>query len=148
MSSTETSTETTLELELTLTDTARVKIREVMTAQELGADEQNLRVFVAGGGCGGPQFGLAFDRAQDDDTHLDLDGLPVIVDPMSRVYVHGATIDFIETPEITGFQVSVPRPEGSCGSGGCSSEGCGPAECGPDQQQSAGGGCGSGGCGC
>jgi iron-sulfur cluster assembly accessory protein len=123
----------------TITDTALTKIREVMAQQELAADERNLRLFVdGGGGCcgGGPSFGLAFDRAQEGDTQFSQGGMNVIVDPMSLPFCAGATVDFVDTPEMQGFKVSAPAMEkqqsgGGCGSGGCGSEG-------------GGGGCGSG----
>jgi iron-sulfur cluster assembly accessory protein len=128
---------------LTITDSALAKIREVMTQQELGADEKNLRVFVeGGGGCcgGGPSFGLAFDKAQDGDAKFEHGGMNVIIDPMSLPFCAGATIDYLDGPEVQGFKVNAPamakaESGGGCGSGGCGSGG-------------GGGGCGSGGGGC
>lgn len=127
---------------LTITETALTKIREVMSQQKLEADEKNLRVFVeggGGGGCcgGGPSFGLAFDRAQDGDAQFALGGMNVIVDAMSLPFCAGATIDYIDTPQMQGFKVNAPamqKEAGGCGSGGC---GCGSG--------GGGGGCGSGG---
>ncbi len=157
--------------ELTITTTALAKVREVMGQQNLEADERNLRVFVdGGGGCcgGGPSFGLAFDRQQEGDTKLEQDGMVVLIDPTSLPYCQGATIDFVDTPEVSGFKVSAPAMQamqssgGGCGSGSCGSGGggggggCG---CGPEHEHGAeaghehghahgsGGGCGSGGCG-
>lgn len=133
------STETAVEF--TITETAVAQVRTIMAQQTLAADERNLRIFVEGGGCcGGVGFGLAFDRAQQDDVKLERSGLVVVIDPTSLPYVHGATIDFVDTPEVTGFKVSAPPMK----SGGCSSGSCG--------SESGGGGCGSGGggggCGC
>lgn len=135
-------TSTTTLTGFTITDTALAKIREVMGQQQLEADEKNLRVFVeAGGGCcgGGPSFGLAFDRAQDGDASHAIGGLTVIVDPMSLPYCAGATIDYIDTPQMQGFKVNAPamqkQESQGCGSGG---GGCG---CGSG---GGGGGCGSG----
>jgi iron-sulfur cluster assembly accessory protein len=131
---------------LTITDSALAKIREVMAQQELGADEKNLRVFVeggGGGGCcgGGPSFGLAFDRAQDGDAKFEHGGMNVIIDAMSLPFCAGATIDYLDTPEVQGFKVNAPamakqESGGGCGGGSCGSGGGG------------GGGCGSGGGGC
>jgi iron-sulfur cluster assembly accessory protein len=146
---------------LTITDTALAKIREVMGQQKLEADEKNLRIFVeSGGGCcgGGPSFGLAFDRAQNDDTQFALGGMNVVVDPMSLPHCAGATIDYIDTPEMQGFKVNAPAMQksesGGCGSGGCGSGGGG-GGCGSGEGHAHGhshgqsqGGCGSGGGGC
>ncbi len=135
--------------DLTITDGARAKVLAVMEQEELAADERNLRLFVAGGGCGGPAFGLAFDKAEDGDTSVKVGDLSVIVDPQSLPYVHGATVDYVETAEVQGFKVSVPRPEGgSCNSGACGDGQCGEGSGAPDDghQHGGGGGCGSGGC--
>jgi iron-sulfur cluster assembly accessory protein len=140
MSSTET------QVEFTITEAAVGQVREIMSQQQVGADERNLRVFVEGGGCcGGVGFGLAFDAAQDGDVRLERSGLSVVIDPMSLPFVNGVTIDFVNTPEVQGFKVSAPpMPKGAQG-GGC---------CGSSAEASSGGGCGSGGggggggCGC
>lgn len=123
---------------MTISDSALAKIRDVMAQQQLEADERNLRVFVEGGGCcgGGPSFGLAFDKATDEDTKFTLGGMNVIVDPMSLPYCAGATIDYLDGPEVQGFKVNAPAMQQQTG-GGCSSGGCG----------SGGGGGGGGGCG-
>ncbi|MCE9635560.1 MAG: iron-sulfur cluster assembly accessory protein [Planctomycetes bacterium] len=131
MSTTQTGTE------FTITEAAVAQVRTIMSQQTLEADEQNLRIFVEGGGCcGGVGFGLAFDKAQPEDVKIERSGLTIVIDAQSLPYVNGATIDFVNTPEVTGFKVSAPPMAG----GGCSSGGCGP--------ESGGGGCGSGGGGC
>ncbi len=117
---------------LTVSDLAVEKVREVLAQQGLGADESNLRVFVSGGSCCGPAFGLAFDEAHDDDTKVVASGLTILIDPTSLPHLQGASIDFVDTAEVQGFKVSVPDAGG----------GCSPEECGPSS-----GGCSSGGCG-
>jgi iron-sulfur cluster assembly protein len=138
-------------VEFTITEAAVAQVRTIMGQQTLEADERNLRVFVEGGGCcGGVGFGLAFDRAQPDDVRLERSGLTVVIDPTSAPYVNGATIDFVNTPEVTGFKVSAPpMKSGGCGGGSCGSGGCSPSgESAHAHGGSSGGGCGSGGCGC
>ena len=126
-------------LAFTITEAAVAQVREIMSQQTLESDERNLRIFVEGGGCcGGVGFGLAFDRAQADDVRLERSGLTVVIDPQSAPFVNGATIDFVDGPDVTGFKVSAPPMPGM---GGCSSGSCGPGGGG-------GGGCGSGGGGC
>ncbi len=112
------------EVAIALTDLAAAKVREVLAQQNLAADESNLRVYVSGGSCCGPSFGLAFDEAHDDDVKIEADGLCVLVDPASLPHVQGATIDFVETPEVTGFKVTVPSAGGGCSSGECGPGGC------------------------
>lgn len=158
-------------LELILTDSAVAKVTELLREQDIPAAESHLRLFVSGGGCGGPSFGLAFDKFEDGDAQIALAGLTVLVDPVTLPYVRGATIDFIQTPEVTGFKVTAPallEMMGGCSSGSCGSEassGCGSGGggggCGSHSHDHAGhdhaghshgggggGGCGSGGGGC
>jgi iron-sulfur cluster assembly accessory protein len=157
-----TATPETTTMPVTLSPSAAVKILEVMRQQEgLTAAEQNLRLFVEGGGCGGPAFGLVFDKAEKDDVRYDCEGVSIVVDPLSLPYLQGASVDYVETPEVTGFKVTAPNAAamgggGGCGSGGCGSGGGGGGGCGTDAHdhaghdhgaaKSGGGGCGSGGC--
>ena len=126
MSSAETKTEAdteavTEEIAISVTDLAVAKVNEVLEQQGLTADESNLRVYVAGGSCCGPSFGLAFDTARDDDAKVESNGLTILIDPMSLPHVAGASIDFVDTAEVQGFKVSVPSA-----AGGCSPDQCGP----------------------
>lgn len=109
---------------IALTELAAAKIREVLGEQGLAPEESNLRVYVAGGSCCGPSFGLAFDTARDDDVQVEASGMNVLIDPMSLPHLKGATIDFVDTPEVTGFKVTVPNA-----GGGCSPDECGPGSC-------------------
>lgn len=130
---------------MTITDAALAKIREVMAQQQLEAHEKNLRVFVEGGGCcgGGPSFGLAFDKSNDEDAKFSLGGMNVVIDPMSLPYCAGATIDYLDGPEVQGFKVNAPAMQQLQG-GGCSSGGCGSGGGGGGCGSGGGGGCGSG----
>ena len=120
------------ETAVTLTPEALAKVRAVMTEQDLSEDERNLRLFVQGGGCGGPSFGLAFDARQHGDAEFDLGGVTLLIDAVSLPYTHGASIDYVETPEMAGFKVSVPPLEGGCSPDTCGQTptGCGPSGCG------------------
>jgi len=115
---------------LTISDLAVTKVREVLAEQGLGADESFLRIFVSAQSCAGPSFGLAFDEVHDDDARLEVSGLAVVIDPISLPYLEGASIDFVESPDVTGFNVSVPNSGASCASSSCGTsgaEGCPPS---------------------
>jgi iron-sulfur cluster assembly accessory protein len=118
---------------LSISALAVTKVQEVLAQQGLGADESLLRIYVAGQSCSGPTFGLAFDEAHDEDVKFELDGLAVVIDPISLPYLEGGSIDFVETEEGTGVKVSVPDTGAACssGSGGTTPEagGC-PPSCG------------------
>jgi iron-sulfur cluster assembly accessory protein len=102
---------------LSLTPTAATKVRELM-AEEPDAATLVLRVAIQGGGCSGFQYGLGFDTgAAEGDHELDLEGVRVVVDPYSAPYLQGATIDFLNGLQESGFKIENPNAVSSCGCG-------------------------------
>ena len=124
---------------LTLTTAASDAVKNILAERNL--DGYALRVYVAGGGCCGVNFGMALDNNfRDVDTTFDADGVKVIVDEVSIDYLRGATIDFVNDPvRGAGFAVDSPNAQShSHGEGGCA---CGSSEGGSC-------GCGGGSCSC
>src|SRR6201995_1364115 len=106
--------ETREESVVALTERAAVKVRDLM-AQEPAGEAEVLRVAIQGGGCGGFEYALGFDRgATNDDSEYDFHGVPVVVDPASARYLKGSTIDFVESLQESGFKVDNPNASGSC----------------------------------
>ncbi len=106
-----------VETVLTLTPAAAVKVRELM-AEEPEGEATVLRVAIQGGGCSGFQYGLGFDSgAADGDLELELEGVPVVVDPYSAPYLQGAVIDFLNGLQESGFKIDNPNAVSSCGCG-------------------------------
>jgi iron-sulfur cluster assembly protein len=102
---------------VTLTERAAEKVRDLM-AQEPAGEADVLRVAIQGGGCGGFEYALGFDRgATNDDLQQEFYGVRVVVDPASAQYLRGATIDFVESLNESGFKVDNPNASGSCGCG-------------------------------
>jgi iron-sulfur cluster assembly accessory protein len=124
---------------LSLTPVAAAKVRELLA--EEADDTLVLRVAIQGGGCSGFQYGLGFDNVAEGDVELELEGVPVVVDPFSAPYLRGTTIDFLNTIEESGFKIDNPNATASCGCGHSFTvaEGEEPAEA-----HDAGPGCGSG----
>jgi iron-sulfur cluster assembly protein len=126
---------------LSLTPAAAAKIRELM-AEEPDAGSLVLRVAIQGGGCSGFQYGLGFDSGPAEGDHeLELEGVPVVVDPFSAPYLRGAVVDFLTGLQESGFKIDNPNAVSSCGCGHSfqveeGAEGTEP--------QGAAGGCGSG----
>ncbi len=100
-----------------------------------------LRVWVAGGGCSGLQYGMAIDDAEPEagDQIFEQEGVKIYVDEMSMQYMAGASVDFVEDPLGGGFKIENPNASSSCG--------CGSSFKTEDAAGASGGGCG-GGCGC
>jgi iron-sulfur cluster assembly protein len=102
---------------LQLTPTAAGKIRELL-AEEPDGDTLVLRVAIQGGGCSGFQYGLGFDSSPaEGDIELSLEGVNVVVDPFSAPYLQGATVDFLNTIQESGFKIENPNAVSSCGCG-------------------------------
>jgi len=107
----------TTDVTLALTERAAEKVRSLMALEPAGQAEV-LRIAVQGGGCGGFEYALGFDRgAADDDAELSCFGVRVVVDNASARYLKGATIDFLESLNESGFKVDNPNASGSCGCG-------------------------------
>ena len=101
---------------LLLSDTAALKVRALLDQE--GRDDLRLRVAVQPGGCSGLRYQLFFDeRSLDGDHVLDFSGVEVVVDRMSKPYLGGATIDFVDTIEKQGFTIDNPNATGSCACG-------------------------------
>ncbi|NJL96161.1 MAG: iron-sulfur cluster assembly accessory protein [Anaerolineae bacterium] len=102
---------------LTITPLALTKVRELMAAKGVEATHA-LRVFVAGGGCSGLQYGMAFESNFDTyDTIIEMDGVRFVVDGTSMMYVEGSTIDFVDSLMGGGFRIDNPNAVSSCGCG-------------------------------
>jgi iron-sulfur cluster assembly accessory protein len=77
-----------------------------------------LRIAIQGGGCSGFEYALGFDRAaQAGDHELEFHGVKVVVDPFSTPYLQGATIDFLEGLQESGFKIDNPNVASACGCG-------------------------------
>ena len=100
-----------------LTERAADKVRALM-AQEPAGEAEVLRVAIQGGGCGGFEYQLGFDRGPaNEDAEYELHGVKVVVDPASAQYLKGSTVDFVESLNESGFKVDNPNASGSCGCG-------------------------------
>ena len=125
---------------VSLTPVAAEKIRELM-AEDPSGESSVLRVAIQGGGCSGFQYGLGFDAGPvEDDQTLEQHGVTIVVDPYSAPYLKGATIDFLNGLEESGFKIDNPNAQASCGCGHSFTVEDGA----PEDAAHAGGGCGSG----
>lgn len=83
-----------------------------------------LRVYVAGGGCCGVNFGMALDNNfRDVDTLFEANGVNVVVDEISIDYLRGAKIDFVNDP-VRGAGFAVDSPMAASHSHEHGEEGC------------------------
>jgi iron-sulfur cluster assembly accessory protein len=101
---------------ITLTDTAATKVKQLIEAE--GEDDLALRVAVRPGGCSGFAYEMFFDSdvAADDITTAYGD-VKVVVDPSSAQLLTGATLDYKDGLEQSGFAITNPNAERTCGCG-------------------------------
>ena len=103
---------------LTVSEAVVAKFKEI--AEREDRKGHGLRVTVHNGGTFQPGFALNFvapDQANDDDVVVDAGGLNVYVDPESAKFLEEASIDFLQTPNQSGFKIDaphagLPRPTG------------------------------------
>lgn len=77
-----------------------------------------LRVGVKGGGCSGLTYAMGFDSQKKEmDQVFEQDGVKIVCDPKSLLYLDGMTIDFRNDLTDGGFRFINPNAKGSCGCG-------------------------------
>lgn len=101
---------------LTLTEIAAAKVIEIRDAETI-ENNYALRVKVMGGGCAGFQYDLYFDEPVEGDQLFESQGLRLIADAMSFMYLMGTSIDYVEGLQGAGFKFNNPNTTGSCGCG-------------------------------
>ena len=107
-----------------ISETAAAKVTELLDRETSAAPEQHegkdyaLRVAVQPGGCAGLRYALYFDDRQLDDDHIErMHGVEIRVDKMSAPYLRGATIDYLDSLEQSGFTIDNPNAKGTCACG-------------------------------
>jgi iron-sulfur cluster assembly accessory protein len=102
---------------ITLTDNAAVKVKELLDAE--GAAELALRVAVRPGGCSGFSYEMYFDGdiAAEDEQATYGESVKVVVDPTSAQLLQGATLDYKDGLEQSGFAITNPNASRTCGCG-------------------------------
>ncbi|HTQ10522.1 MAG TPA: iron-sulfur cluster insertion protein ErpA [Fimbriimonadaceae bacterium] len=126
---------------ITLSDRAASELKSLI--EENDKSGSALRVWVAGGGCSGLQYGMALDDAEPEegDVVLNDHDVKIFVDEMSLRYMTGSVVDYVDDTLGGGFKIENPNAVKSCGCGSSFStdeEGM--------EGLSNGGSCGS--CGC
>ena len=101
---------------ITLTDNAADKVRQLIDAE--GEEGLALRVAVRPGGCSGFAYEMFFDTdIATDDIATDFGGVRVVVDPSSAQLLTGAELDYKDGLEQSGFAITNPNAQRTCGCG-------------------------------
>ncbi len=101
-----------------LTDKAVLEIKRLKTTDAEKANA-NLRVQVVGGGCSGMSYKLDFDAnpISESDRAFEKDGVTLVIDKKSLIYLSGTELDFSDGLNGKGFVFNNPNAKRSCGCG-------------------------------
>ena len=100
-----------------ITERAKQEVRRIINEQDL-PQSTVLRVGVKGGGCSGFSYSLGFDdTVQEIDQIFDSEGVKVVCDPKSFLYLNGTEVDFEESLMGRGFKFGNPNASKTCGCG-------------------------------
>lgn len=101
-----------------ITDRALNQIRDVANDENVDLSSTMLRVAVVPGGCSGLTYDLGWDTTeQDEDTVVQVDGLDVVMDRKSALYVDGSELDFTDGLNGDGFHFANPQASRTCACG-------------------------------
>jgi iron-sulfur cluster assembly protein len=102
-----------------LSEAAAKEIKTIIQQQELPSEKTRLRVGVKGGGCSG--FSYLLDLTEEDpadtDEQMESNGVPILIDNKSLLYLDGTEIDFRDEVMGRGFVFKNPNATSSCGCG-------------------------------
>lgn len=102
-----------------LTEKAAAEVKKIIAEQELDPGQAYLRVAMRGGGCSGMTWVLNLDEYDEaKDTLEEINGVKVVIDNRSALYVDGTTVDWHDDGLLKrGFVCSNPKIKHTCGCG-------------------------------
>jgi iron-sulfur cluster assembly protein len=104
---------------INLTENAAKEIKSIITEQGLPAEKTRLRVGVKGGGCSGYSYmlDLVEDEPAESDVQMESQGVQILCDERSMLYLENAEIDFKDEVMGRGFVFKNPNATSTCGCG-------------------------------
>ena len=102
-----------------LSESAAKEIKSIIKYQGLPEENTRLRVGVKGGGCSGFSYmlDLTEDAKGESDEELESQGVKILIDDKSLLYLEGTEIDFRDEVMGRGFVFKNPNATSSCGCG-------------------------------
>ncbi len=101
---------------ISVTEKAIGAVKKIM--EEQNNPDMKLRLGVKGGGCSGLSYTLNLDtKSETKDKVYDFDGLEVVVDAKSLLFLKGTTLDYVDDIMGGGFKFENPNARTSCGCG-------------------------------
>lgn len=111
-------TDTKPTVAINLTEKAASEVKRIVSEQD-SKEPLYLRLRVVGGGCSGFQHKLDLDPQVNEklDDVYEINGVAIVVDKRSQLYLDGVTVDFHDDLNKRGFSVSNPTAKSTCGCG-------------------------------
>ncbi len=101
-----------------VSETAKKKVVELMNEDGFNSTTDFVRVGVKSGGCSGLSYDLKFDKIQqEDDKVFEDNGVKIIVDKKSFLYLIGTTLEYSGGLNGAGFVFNNPNANRTCGCG-------------------------------
>ena len=102
-----------------LTEKAAGEIKTIISQQGLNVEGTKLRVGVKGGGCSGFSYmlDLVEEPKGESDEEMESNGVKILVDMKSYLYLNGTEIDFKDEVMGRGFVFKNPNATSTCGCG-------------------------------
>jgi len=102
-----------------ISERAAQEIRTILKQQGLPEEVTRLRVGVKGGGCSGFTYVLDLTEEQpgETDDELESQGVRILIDNKSHLYLEGTEIDYKTTGLGGGFVFKNPNATSTCGCG-------------------------------
>jgi iron-sulfur cluster assembly protein len=98
-----------------ITEQAARRIQALLA--EKGMPDAGLRVKVVGGGCSGLTYKMDIDRPREGDKVFEHEGVKIVVDRKSFLYLKGTELDYKDELMASGFTLRNPNVKRSCGCG-------------------------------
>ncbi len=99
-----------------VTAKAASELKTIMEKQK--KETCGLRIYVAGVGCSGPSYGLAFEeKPEKSDSISESNGVKLFMEKMVADILEGAKLDYITTPMGSGFVITNPNAKSACNAG-------------------------------
>ena len=103
---------------INVSETAKIKVEALMKEDGFNPKTDFVRVGVKSGGCSGLSYDLKFDKNQDkNDKLFENNGIKIVVDTKSFLYLIGTTLDYSGGLNGSGFVFNNPNANRTCGCG-------------------------------
>jgi len=101
-----------------VSDSAKTKIQDVRQSSDKLDDTYFIRVSVTSGGCSGLTYNMDFDNeSQEEDQVFEDNGVKIVTDLKSFLYLFDSTLEFSGGLEGKGFHFTNPNASRTCGCG-------------------------------